>query len=132
MNHQLAQDLDASIDLIASVAHNVNRAYCQRTGDDSQAPWSEAPVWQQDSARNGVRMHLANPDATAEDSHISWLAQKVAEGWVYGPVKSPETKQHPCIMPYSELPAAQQIKDSLFKAVIDSLRHLATVGGGGA
>lgn len=32
-----------SIELIAQVAHEINRAYCQAIGDDSQPCWNDAP-----------------------------------------------------------------------------------------
>lgn len=110
------------IELIARVCHNVNRVYCMSIGDDSQPEWNDAPDWQKDSARNGVRYHL-DDDVTPEQSHESWLAQKEAEGWVYGDVKDPEQKTHPCMVPYNELPAEQQVKDHLFKTVIDSFKY---------
>jgi len=73
---------------IAQVAHEVNRAYCASIGDDSQPAWADAPDWQRASILAGVDMHLANPDATPEQSHESWLAVKLADGWVYGEVKN--------------------------------------------
>ena len=109
---------------IAKVCHDVNRAYCQAMGDDSRPTWEEAPGWQIDSAVSGVHMHLDNPEATPENSHESWLAEKVAAGWVYGEVKDPERKTHPCCVPYIELPTAQRAKDYLFRAVVHSLAHL--------
>jgi hypothetical protein len=109
---------------IAIVAHAVNAAYCQSLGDRSQSPWDQAPEWQQQSALVGVTMHLTNPDATPEQSHESWLAEKVAAGWTYGPVKDPELKQHPCCVPYDELPIEQRVKDHLFKAVVNSIAAL--------
>jgi hypothetical protein len=109
---------------IARVAHEVNRAYCRSIGDDSQPAWLDAPDWQRSSAVNGVQFHLDNPDATPEQSHESWLAQKRAEGWSYGVYKDPVQKIHPCFCAYHELPLEQRTKDYLFKAVIDSMRHL--------
>lgn len=106
---------------IARVAHEVNRAYCRSIGDDSQPAWEDAPDWQKDSAISGVRYHLAHPDSTPADSHNSWLAEKEAAGWTYGPVKDPELKQHPCFVPYDELPPAQRTKDYLFLAVVRAL-----------
>lgn len=111
-------------ELIAQVAHEINRAYCASLGDTSQPAWADAPEWQQASALAGVDMHLANPDATPEQSHASWLAQKVADGWVYGEVKDAEKKQHPCCVPYDELPPEQKAKDYLFRAVVHSLNAL--------
>lgn len=109
---------------IAMAAHEVNRAYCASLGDDSQAPWADAPEWQQASALAGVKMHLANPDATPENSHESWLAAKQADGWKYGPVKDAEKKEHPCFMPYADLPAEQKTKDYLFRGVVHALKDL--------
>ena len=108
---------------IARVAHEVNRAYCQALGDSSQPAWEDAPQWQKESAILGVKLHTENPDASPAASHESWLAQKVADGWVYGSVKDPETKQHPCIVPFDQLPVAQQAKDYLFRGVVHALVH---------
>jgi hypothetical protein len=106
---------------IARVCHEVNRAYCLSQGDHSQPAWEQAPDWQKDSAIAGVNFALDNPDAMPSDSHDSWLAQKRAEGWVYGPVKDPARKQHPCFVPYDELPPAQKAKDHIFLAIVRSL-----------
>lgn len=107
---------------LARAAHEINRAYCAALGDTSQPAWNDAPKWQKDSALAGVDMHLANPDATPEDSHESWLKQKTDEGWKYGAVKDAELKEHPCFLPYAELPAEQKAKDYLFRAVVHTLK----------
>ena len=104
--------------LIAMTAHAINAAYCRAMGDDTQVEWADAPEWQQQSAIAGVEMHLANPEATPENSHESWLAQKVAEGWTYGEEKDAEAKTHPCILPYDELPEFQKAKDHIFRATV--------------
>lgn len=106
---------------IAKVCHEVNRAYCASLGDSSQAPWDSAPEWQRQSAIKGVMHRLAHPDSTPADSHESWLAEKKAAGWKFGPVKDPEKKEHPCFVPYAELPKEQQAKDFLFLAVVRAL-----------
>lgn len=36
--------MNASIEEIAELAHEVNRTYCQEIGDDSQPPWVDAPA----------------------------------------------------------------------------------------
>lgn len=102
---------------IARVAHEVNRAYCAACGDLSQPAWEDAPEWQRKSAINGVAFHAANPDASPSASHESWLAEKRADGWSYGPVKDPAKKEHPCFVPYEQLPVEQKVKDYLFSAV---------------
>lgn len=106
---------------IAAIAHNLNAAICAALGE-VQPPWAQAPEWQKQSALAGVDMHLNNPDATPEQSHESWMAQKVADGWVYGEVKDAEKKTHPCMRPYAELPEGQKIKDHVFRAVVHQLK----------
>lgn len=106
---------------IARLAHEVNRAYCASLGDTSQPAWEDAPDWQRASAIAGVEMHLANPDATPEQSHQAWLEQKAADGWVYGKVKDAEKKEHPCFLPYEDLPGEQKAKDYLFRGVVHAV-----------
>ena len=106
---------------IAEVTHEVNRAYCESLGDHSQPSWADAPDWQRSSAINGVNLHLDSPKAGVEASHVAWMTEKVVNGWRFGPVKDPEKKEHPCIMPFSDLPKDQQAKDFIFRAVVHAL-----------
>lgn len=110
------------IESISRVAHEVNRAYCQALGDNSQPAWEDAPEWQRSSARMGVDLHLSG-DFGPEASHISWMRQKIDEGWTYGPEKNSDLKQHPCMVPFAELPREQQAKDYIFRAVAHALAH---------
>lgn len=103
---------------IAQICHETNRAYCETLGDTSQVAWPDAPDWQRQSAINGVRFHLENPNAGPSGSHENWLKEKLADGWKCGPVKNVETKEHPCCVPYDELPADQRRKDALFVAIV--------------
>lgn len=107
---------DATRTMLARIAHEANLAYCQRIGDDTQRPWDQAPQWQKDSALLGVDAVMAGKNP--EELHAEWSKVKVAEGWVYGPVKDPAAKTHPCLVPYADLPAPQRVKDFLFRAVI--------------
>lgn len=113
-----------NIEAIARIAHEVNRAYCKVLGDESQAEWEKAPQWQRESVIAGVQAHIANPSMTPQQSHEEWLKHKEKEGWVYGPVKNPEKKEHPCFCPYDELPREQRAKDGIFSAVIAEVRRL--------
>jgi len=109
---------------IAIACHESNRRYCKEIGDDSQVPWDEAPQWQKDSAIAGVRGHLSGEIKTPEQSHEAWLAHKKADGWKYGPVKDVEKKEHPCFVPYADLPEEQQAKDKIFSTVVESCAGL--------
>lgn len=109
---------------IAQFNHEVNRLYCQLFMNDfSQPTWDEAPDWQKESAFNGVEFHLVS-NRTPQESHESWMKQKVEDGWKYGEVKDPEKKEHPCMVPYDDLPEEQKIKDSLFTMSVEALKPL--------
>lgn len=106
-------------ELAARVAHEANRAYCLSIGDDSQPAWEDAPDWQRKSALAGVEGVIAGNGP--EQSHASWLAQKRVDGWIYGEVKDPEARTHPCMVSYDELPAAQKRKDAMFVGVVQAV-----------
>lgn len=120
LGYALKSDLGKA-DRIARTCHEVNRAYCAALGDWSQPAWEDAPEWQRASARMGVDLHTMG-DFGPEASHISWLNQKLDEGWKYGPIKDADKKEHPCMVPFADLPAAQQAKDYIFRAVVHALR----------
>ncbi len=107
---------------IAEVCHEVNKAYCEALGDKSQTDWNSAPNWQKQSAVQGVEFHIENPEAKPSASHESWLKVKEEEGWKFGEVKNVEKKEHPCYVPYDELPVEQKAKDYIFKSIVDVLR----------
>ena len=109
---------------IARVCHEVNRAFCKSIGDETQPSWDDAPHWQKVSAINGVIFNIENPDVGPSSSHDSWLNQKREEGWKYGPVKDAEKKEHPCFVPYEELPVEQKSKDYIFSTIARQLEFV--------
>lgn len=109
---------------IAEACHEANKVLCVALFDYSQVLFYDAPEWQRESIINGVKFNLENPDAPASASHENWLAEKRATGWKYGPIKSELIKEHPCCMPYDQLPKEQQAKDHLFKAIVAALSPL--------
>lgn len=119
--HNLSDQQLVAAERVAAVAHEVNRAYCKSIGDDSQPSWYDAPAWQKESAIQGVIFHVSNPGVTPQESHANWIKQKDADGWTYGDVKDPAKKQHPCFVPYDQLPQAQKSKDYIFGAIVKAL-----------
>jgi len=107
---------------IAIICHHANKAWCEENGDFTQTDWDSAQEWQKDSAIDGVKFRLANPDAKEDAQHNAWMESKIKDGWVYGEVKDAEKKTHPCIVPFEELPLFQQKKDKLFCAIVDALK----------
>lgn len=112
---------DPRIHDIASICHEANRAFCATHGDVSHKTWWEAPQWQRTSSILGVSKIAAGEVTRPEQSHESWAAQKVAEGWVYGPTKDEVAKTHPCLVPFTALPPHQQMKDVLFLSMAIAL-----------
>lgn len=109
---------------IAKICHDANRSYCSTIGDNSQPSWEDAPQWQKSSALKGVEFHLqilqSGSEPSPSASHDSWLEFKKLDGWKYGEVKNPETKEHPCFAPYESLPLDQRMKDYIFGAIVKS------------
>lgn len=114
---------DEGVENIAQFAHEANRTYCQTLGDTTQNDWDNAPEWQKDSARAGVRLHLEG-EHDAKASHESWSKQKINEGWKYGKYKDPVNKEHPCLVPFEQLPPEQQIKDHIFRTVVVTFKRM--------
>lgn len=113
-----------TVEEIAKVCYEANRAYCEALGDHSFTPWDDAPDWQRYSNIAGVEFHLDNPNAEPDMSHNAWLRHKREDGWKYGPIKDPEKKEHPCMVPFYELPIEQQAKDLLFISITHALLPL--------
>lgn len=106
---------------IAEMCHEANKVLCEQYGDFTQYSWPGAQQWQRDSAIEGVKYALDNPNATPENQHEAWSAAKETTGWVYGDVKDAVAKTHPCLVPYAELPEFQKTKDKLFQAIVKAM-----------
>ena len=108
-----------STEQIARVCHEANRGWCEANGDFSQVPWEDAPLWQRESALAGVMVALSG--TTPQEQHQAWVEAKIDDGWIWGEVKDPELKLHPCLVPYGKLLPEQRVKDDLFIAIVDAL-----------
>ena len=49
----------------------------------------------------------------AENTHDRWAAQRIAQGWTYGPQRDDAKKQHPCLVPYADLPDMEKEYDRI-------------------
>ena len=73
------------------------------------------------AAKPGAPVQRRQEHPTPELLHEAWCSSKRRDGWTYGPVKDPERKTHPCLVPYEELSAQQKLKDSLLLAIVATL-----------
>lgn len=108
--------------MLAKICHEANKAYCQMIGDFSHQPWESCGAEMQMSVIDGVRFHLQDPDREVSTSHENWLKFKAANGWTYGEVKDAAKKEHPCFVPFEQLPETDKRKSYLFKSIVDTFR----------
>lgn len=47
----------------------------------------------------------------AKNVHEVWAQNRINEGWTYGPVRDDARKEHPCLVPYEELPETEKEYD---------------------
>lgn len=47
----------------------------------------------------------------AEHNHDVWAQKRLADGWHYGPHRNDERKDHPCLVPYDQLPESEKEYD---------------------
>jgi ryanodine receptor 2 len=62
----------------------------------------------------------------AKNVHEVWAKSRIDEGWVYGPERSDELKQHPCLVPYEELPEIEKEYDR--NTAIGTLKLVSKLG----
>lgn len=113
-----------NITQIAIACHQANKAICEAAGDFTQKDWADAEQWQRDSAIKGVQFAIDNPNAPPSAQHDAWCADKIKDGWKFGPEKNATTKEHPCLVDFGMLPVHQRIKDHVFKAIVKSMACL--------
>jgi hypothetical protein len=62
----------------------------------------------------------------AENVHNVWVQRRMAEGWIWGPTRNDEARQHPCLVPYQELPESEKEYDR--DTVLETLRVILALG----
>jgi hypothetical protein len=62
----------------------------------------------------------------AENTHEVWAAQRIAEGWTYGPSRNDAAKKHPCLVPYDQLPESEREYDR--RTAAEVLKAIVTLG----
>ena len=47
----------------------------------------------------------------AKNTHDIWAQRRLAQGWKYGAERNDKRKEHPCLVPYEELPESEKEYD---------------------
>ncbi len=64
----------------------------------------------------------------AKNAHEVWAAQRIQDGWRYGVKRDDSKKEHPCLLPYEELPEEEKQYDR--NAAIESIKLIIKLGYG--
>lgn len=62
----------------------------------------------------------------ARNVHEVWSANRIADGWTFGPERDDAAKKHPCLVPYEELPEREKDYDRATSA--ETLRLIVKLG----
>lgn len=62
----------------------------------------------------------------AKNVHEVWARSRIEQGWTYGKERSDSLKQHPCLIPYEELPEVE--KDYDRDTAIETLKLISKLG----
>lgn len=50
-------------------------------------------------------------ESIAKNVHNVWASSRISEGWTWGRERNDAMKQHPCLIPYEELPESEKEYD---------------------
>lgn len=50
-------------------------------------------------------------EVLAKNVHEVWAESRITQGWTYGAERNIALKQHPCLIPYEELPEEEKAYD---------------------
>ena len=62
----------------------------------------------------------------AENAHDLWARRRLADGWTYGPQRDDESKKHPCLVLYADLPDSEKRYDR--DAAMGTLKAILALG----
>jgi hypothetical protein len=116
-------------EIVARIAHQCWVSFQIAAGQPYNVEPTEAQL---KSQINGLRAFVQNPVMTPEQNHENWMQLRLSQGWTHGPVKDETAKTHPDLVPFSEMPKIEQLKDTMdLEARKFALTLLARLGIGG-
>ena len=65
-------------------------------------------------------------ESIARNVHEVWSANRIADGWTYGPVRDDAKKETPCLVPYEDLPEEEKAYDR--ETAFGTLKYIVSLG----
>lgn len=62
----------------------------------------------------------------ARNVHEVWAQTRIGQGWSYGATRNDELKQHPCLVPYDDLPDSEREYDR--NTAVETLKLILGLG----
>ena len=62
----------------------------------------------------------------AQNVHDVWAANRMAEGWIYGPQRDDQAKTTPCLVPYDQLTEVEKAYDR--NTALETLKLILSLG----
>ena len=62
----------------------------------------------------------------AKNVHEVWSKTRIEQGWTYGEKRDDALKQHPCLVPYEELPEEEKVYDR--NSSVETLKLIMKLG----
>jgi len=62
----------------------------------------------------------------SDNAHDIWARQRITDGWKYGAKRDDTKKEHPCLIPYVELPESEKEYDR--SMVMQTLKAIVVLG----
>lgn len=62
----------------------------------------------------------------ARNAHDVWARERMRQGWIFGATRNDEAKEHPCLIPYEELPESEKEYDR--NTAMETLKVIVSMG----
>ena len=62
----------------------------------------------------------------ARNTHENWALQRIRDGWRHGPTRDDAKKEHPCLVPYEQLPESEKEYDR--RTTMETVKAILALG----
>lgn len=62
----------------------------------------------------------------AKNAHDNWALERIRQGWTYGRTRDDGKKEHPCLIPYEDLPEEEKVYDR--STAMETLKAICAMG----